>query len=197
MDFRHLVNRVPKGANFTIFSDSCHSGGLIDKEKEQIGPNNHPDGDSSHSCSKPKSIPFDSVLQHLSSLTNINTTDIGTHLLEAFGADASLSFHLPRVEIDFFKPLNQDEGILLSGCQTEETSADVMLENGKAYGAFSNAAQQVFKENSGPLTNREVVSMARKILVMQQFEQHPCLYCSDENAEAAFLSLSTIASPST
>ena len=26
------------GTSFTIVSDSCHSGGLIDKEKEQIGP---------------------------------------------------------------------------------------------------------------------------------------------------------------
>ena len=26
------------GTSFTMVSDSCHSGGLIDKEKEQIGP---------------------------------------------------------------------------------------------------------------------------------------------------------------
>lgn len=38
VDFRQLVDRVPPGASFTIVSDSCHSGGLIDQEKEQIGP---------------------------------------------------------------------------------------------------------------------------------------------------------------
>ncbi|XP_027176590.1 metacaspase-9 [Coffea eugenioides] len=197
VDFRHLVNKLPKGVTFTVLSDSCHSGGLIDKEKEQIGPsNNHLHGDSSISCSKPKAIPYESVLTHLSSLSNINTTDIGTHLLEVFGADASLRFRLPHVELEFYKALKQDEGILLSGCQADETSADVISEKGEAFGAFSNAVQQVFKEHSGPLTNTEVVSMARKILANQQFEQHPCLYCSDENAAATFLSQSATAASS-
>eukprot|EP00249_Psilotum_nudum_P013609 c24423_g1_i1 orf=983-1753(-) len=36
-DFREIVDRVPKGASLTIVSDSCHSGGLIDHAKEQIG----------------------------------------------------------------------------------------------------------------------------------------------------------------
>jgi hypothetical protein len=36
-DFRELVDRIPAGATFTFISDSCHSGGLIDAEKEQIG----------------------------------------------------------------------------------------------------------------------------------------------------------------
>ncbi|TKY62794.1 Metacaspase-9 protein [Spatholobus suberectus] len=58
---------------------------------------------------------------------------------------------------------------------------------GKAYGAFSNAVQMVLKDNPGLLSNKEVVMMARKILQTRGFEQHPCLYCSDENANAAFL----------
>jgi hypothetical protein len=36
-DFRGLVNQIPDGVTFTFLSDSCHSGGLIDSEKEQIG----------------------------------------------------------------------------------------------------------------------------------------------------------------
>lgn len=31
------MNQIPAGASFTFISDSCHSGGMIDKEKEQIG----------------------------------------------------------------------------------------------------------------------------------------------------------------
>ena len=38
VDFRELVDRVPRAATFTMVSDSCHSGGLIDQENEQIGP---------------------------------------------------------------------------------------------------------------------------------------------------------------
>lgn len=187
------MNRVPKGVTFTILSDSCHSGGLIDEEKEQIGPSSNTnigDGDYDDSLAsttkKLKKIPFESILEHLSSLTNINTNDIGTHLLEIFGPDASLRYRLPRMDIDLFKPLKPDEGILLSGCQTDETSAEVG-NGGKAFGAFSNAVQQVLKQQPGPLTNRDVVAMARKILSAKRFEQHPCLYCSDENANAIFL----------
>uniref|UniRef100_A0A452ZFE1 Peptidase C14 caspase domain-containing protein n=1 Tax=Aegilops tauschii subsp. strangulata TaxID=200361 RepID=A0A452ZFE1_AEGTS len=36
-DFTELVQKVPDGCLFTIVSDSCHSGGLLDKAKEQIG----------------------------------------------------------------------------------------------------------------------------------------------------------------
>ncbi|KAL2482944.1 Metacaspase-9 [Forsythia ovata] len=195
VDFRHLVNRLPKGTSFTILSDSCHSGGLIDKEKEQIGPLRSSNTEANIPLvHKPKFIPFESILQHLSSLTNINTSDIGTHLLEIFGPVASLMFRLPRpdpyLDPNFStKPLKPDEGILLSGCQTDETSADVqIMENGgKACGAFSNAVQMVLKENSGPLSNKQLVMMARKILKMQGFKQHPCLYCSDYNADAIFL----------
>ncbi|KAG8367754.1 hypothetical protein BUALT_Bualt16G0105700 [Buddleja alternifolia] len=191
IDFRQLVNRVPKGATFTILSDSCHSGGLIDKETEQIGPFTTPGPDKANIISpsyKQKLIPIQSILQDFTSLTSIVTTDIGTHLLELFGTDASLMFHDPE---PVSKPLKPDEGILLSGCQTNETSADVemIMENGRRpCGAFTNAVQTVLKENSGPLSNKEIVLQARKVLMMQHFtKQHPCLYCSDENADAIFL----------
>ncbi|KAJ6408456.1 hypothetical protein OIU84_011717 [Salix udensis] len=191
LDFRQLVNRLPKGASLTILSDSCHSGGLIDREKEQIGPNaattNNNPKVPSHS---PKAIPFESILQHLSSLTNISTSDIGTHFLEFFGSDASLKFRLPPLERDLFESINADEGILLSGCQANETSADMSPHEGggRSYGAFSNAVQMVLKEHSGQLSNKQLVMMARDVLQAQGFEQqHPCLYCSDQNAGSTFL----------
>ncbi|XP_038882190.1 metacaspase-9 [Benincasa hispida] len=195
IDFRHLVNRLPKGASFTMISDSCHSGGLIDKEKEQIGPSTIINGEklslpSIPNAAKAKTIPFQSILQHLSSHTNINTTDIGTHLLEAFGADASLKFQLHPRELDTVDLLKPDAGILLSGCQANESSADMNPDNagGKAYGAFSNAIENVLEKNPGVLSNKQVVVMARERLKQQGLrQQHPCLYCSDENAEAMFL----------
>lgn len=188
LDFRQLVNRVSKGATFTIFSDSCHSGGLIDKETEQIGPSTSPDDTIAAASHKAKEIPFQSILQYFTTLTSQISTDIGMHLLEVFGADCSLMFRQEDEPIG--KPLKPDEGILLSGCQTDETSADVEgVENGKKpYGAFSNAVQMVLKDNPNPLSNKEIVMLARQVLVMQHFyKQHPCLYCSNENAEAIFL----------
>ncbi|KAF4402589.1 hypothetical protein G4B88_012374 [Cannabis sativa] len=210
VDFRHLVNRLAKGASLTILSDSCHSGGLIDKEKEQVGPTSFSDSDNvddttnnkalkpSSSNSKPKTIPFDSILKHLTSLTNIHTSDLATHMLELFGSNSSLKFRLPhsdqaQLHRDFSNLLMRprDNGILLSGCQADETSADMnpAAAGGKAFGAFSNAVQTVLKENRGKaLSNKEVVIMARKVLKGNGIDhQHPCLYCSDENADLPFL----------
>ncbi|KAH0977473.1 hypothetical protein GBA52_027192 [Prunus armeniaca] len=92
---------LAKGVTFTILSDSCHSGGLIDKEKEQIGPSHVTEisNTSPSVSSKPKGIPFESILHHLASLTSINTSDIATHLLELFAADANLKFRLPPLEL--------------------------------------------------------------------------------------------------
>ncbi|MFQ6654444.1 hypothetical protein Gotur_025424 [Gossypium turneri] len=38
VDLGQLIQQLPCGSSFTMVSDSCHSGGLIDKSKEQIGP---------------------------------------------------------------------------------------------------------------------------------------------------------------
>lgn len=189
VDFRHLVDRVPKGAIFTILSDSCNSGGLVDKESEQIGPGHHPHDQAiaSFSTRKPKMIPYDSMLQKLSSVTGLNSPDIGVHLLKMFGSEASLMFRSSPNQ--FPKPLEPDQGILLSGCQSDENSDDVSDDNGEAYGEFSNAVEIIVNENSGrPLSNKQMVMMARKILEMNgNVHQHPCLYCSKENADAIFL----------
>ncbi|KAK6127137.1 hypothetical protein DH2020_039128 [Rehmannia glutinosa] len=190
-DFRQLVNRVPKGATFTILSDSCNSGGLIDKETEQIGPCATPD-DAISKLRPTRMIPFESILQYFTTLTGKTSTDIGTHLVEVFGDDASIMFR-PHDPIN--KKLEADEGILLSGCQKNESSYELTEKDvSKPCGAFTCAVQMVFKENPAGrnLSNREVVIKARKIILklMPDYvknEQHPCLYCSDQNADAPFL----------
>ncbi|KAJ8635317.1 hypothetical protein MRB53_009584 [Persea americana] len=185
VDFRQLVNRLPEGASFTVISDSCHSGGLIDKEKEQIGPHTT----TLTSTQRRRTIPFDSILDHLTTLSGIASTDVGIHLLEAFGSESSAKFRSFGPDEDASRPLRPDNGILLSGCQANETSADMdPTEDGtKACGAFSNAIQTILKAHDGLLSNREVVTHARELLGDQGLDQHPCLYCSDENANAPFL----------
>nr|GLL27132.1 metacaspase-9-like [Ipomoea trifida] len=185
-DFREIVNRVAEGAIFTILSDSCHSGGLIDKEKEQIGPAHIPAPINVSPSTKTHSkfIPFHSLLlHHLSSLTNININNTTT----ADDNDITSS-------LSFGEALKADEGILLSGCQADEVSQDIVEDSpeGRAYGAFSNAVQSVLREHSEPLSNKELVLMARRVLEMKHLgKQHPCcLYCSDQNAVAPFLAQS-------
>ncbi|KAL2330967.1 hypothetical protein Fmac_018548 [Flemingia macrophylla] len=82
-----------------------------------------------------------------------------------------------------------DCGILLSGCQSDQTSADACPKGnaGTAYGAFSKVIQGIIEEENGAVTNRELVLKARAMLKRQGFSQKPGLYCSDRNVNAPFV----------
>nr|CAD1817318.1 unnamed protein product [Ananas comosus var. bracteatus] len=138
--------------------DSCHSGGLIDKEKEQIGPSTVADRAVSRQP-RGRLIPYESVLEHLTALSGIHSLLLGNHLSHLFGHEIS--------------PLFSE----LSGITTHPLRLR----------AFSNAIRIVLKEDESALSNRELVTRTRKVLKEGGFAQHPCLYCSDENADAPFL----------
>ncbi|XP_042520914.1 metacaspase-4 [Macadamia integrifolia] len=82
-----------------------------------------------------------------------------------------------------------DSGILISGCQTDQTSADATPSGNpkEAYGALSNAIQTIIVESDGAISNQELVSKARRILKSQGFTQRPGLYCSDYHVDAPFV----------
>lgn len=83
----------------------------------------------------------------------------------------------------------KDRGVLVSGCQSNETSADANPtgNSSQAYGAMSNAVQTVLAERDGTITNHELVTRVRQILKKQGFSQHPGLYCADQNANGPFV----------
>ncbi|OIW08105.1 hypothetical protein TanjilG_06648 [Lupinus angustifolius] len=80
-------------------------------------------------------------------------------------------------------------GILLSGCQTDQTSADASPagNSANAYGAFSNAIQTILEESDGEITNQELVLKAREKLKRAGFTQQPGLYCGDHYVDAPFV----------
>ncbi|CAN1263029.1 AMC4 [Linum perenne] len=80
-------------------------------------------------------------------------------------------------------------GILISGCQSHQTSADATPAGraDQAYGALSNAIQKVLAEADDQVSNEEVVMKARRLLKKQGFTQQPGLYCSDELTRASFV----------
>ncbi|KAL0725756.1 hypothetical protein Bca4012_040355 [Brassica carinata] len=82
-----------------------------------------------------------------------------------------------------------DNGILISGCQTDQTSADASPVGNPelAYGAFTNAVQIILEESNGKITYKELVMKARKLLKKQGFTQRPGLYCSDGYVNAPFI----------
>ncbi|XAR56930.1 hypothetical protein NMG60_11037593 [Bertholletia excelsa] len=82
-----------------------------------------------------------------------------------------------------------DNGILISGCQSNQTSADASPSNNadEAYGALSNAIQLIITDTGGIVTNQKLVLKARQILKSQGFTQRPGLYCCDHHLDASFV----------
>eukprot|EP00187_Rhodella_violacea_P005441 CAMPEP_0174902612 /NCGR_PEP_ID=MMETSP0167-20121228/38783_1 /TAXON_ID=38298 /ORGANISM="Rhodella maculata, Strain CCMP736" /LENGTH=338 /DNA_ID=CAMNT_0016144689 /DNA_START=46 /DNA_END=1062 /DNA_ORIENTATION=+ len=84
------------------------------------------------------------------------------------------------------KPHVDDEiGVLITGCQSTETSADVRA-GGTAYGALSNTLVEAINENPNA-TYRELVTTVRAKLHTKGFKQNPCLECSNNNADKPFI----------
>lgn len=88
--------------------------------------------------------------------------------------------------------LNDDIGILITGCQSSETSADARPPGGKAHGALSNALVTVSRQHHDanrdyPLTCYNLVVGVRDMLAKTGFHQNPCLECSEKWADSAFV----------
>ncbi|TYI24096.1 hypothetical protein ES332_A06G209500v1 [Gossypium tomentosum] len=179
VDFRRFVNRLPEGASFTILSDSCHSGAT------PVNPNM-----PKPSKVKAKSLPFDIIHGAIDTAAGIlhDAVNIGQKIFGIFGKDVSLKFHPHYVDgLMVLDPLKEDDGILLSGCEANETSYDLVLGN-RAFGAFTDAVVNVLNQRMGAgISNRQLMVEAAKILKDNGFDQNPCLYCSDKNTNATFL----------
>ncbi|XP_012449540.1 metacaspase-9 [Gossypium raimondii] len=214
VDLGQLIKQLPSGSSFTMVSDSCHSGGLIDKSKEQIGPHSTLRGIALPVDYKTRGISLGTLYQCLQTVANViiatqslfptralgnaintgtgNMEGIGSILTTIFGNNVSLKF-LPHDERDIvnLRSLTEDEGILLSGCQANEESSDMGASDktgGMGFGAFTYTVLKVIRESNDALTNRElVVKVRNEIIKLGCGQQHPCLYCTDENADAAFL----------
>ncbi|KAL6853844.1 hypothetical protein ACP4OV_019873 [Aristida adscensionis] len=307
-DFKELVQKVPHGCLFTIVSDSCHSGGLLDSTKEQIGNStkqnktqsrereeqpdsgsgsgtgfrsflketvrdafesegihiphshhgqrHHGGGDEDEAYAQPtgnghtknRALPLSTLIEMLKEQSGKNDIDVGSirmTLFNMFGDDSSpkikkfmkvmlgkfnqgqsgehgsggggvmgmvgalaqefMKTKLEGNEEEAFKPALKQEvhsvdevyagtkawspnnGILISGCQTNQTSADATTPQGVSFGALSNAIQTILSDKHKKVTNKDLVTKAREMLSKQGYTQQPGLYCSDDHVHAAFI----------
>ncbi|CAM0954820.1 unnamed protein product [Alopecurus aequalis] len=280
-------SKVPDGCLFTMVSDSCFSGGLIDKTKEQIGNSTKqskarpPPASGACLClrgalecigighprraqkMKPpaahaavgasRSLPLSTYIRMLKEQTGKDDVGVGsirTTLFHHFGDDgtpkikkfakamaggklrhspdqvvvpagATSTALTPNAMPDGVEageqagalgpamdqevhsveevyagaaarvapPPPPRNGVLISGCQTDETSAELIMADGAYYGALSTAIQAVLSmaNRRKVVTNRELVLRVRSLLSRKRYVQHPGLYCSDEHADAAFI----------
>ncbi|KAL7093087.1 hypothetical protein ACP275_11G021400 [Erythranthe tilingii] len=200
LDFRYLVNRLHKGASFTILADSYCSGGLIDKEPVQVGPprillqDQAAAADDEDEAAAPgdmnyRFVSYEVLLDKVSTLSGLNDPDLGVHMVNLFGSDASLMFRmLPANQRP--TPLTPDQGILLSGCGPNGSTYEDPDEN---CGAFTKFVSQFFmkqKPETRKISNRKLILMARNFLGNPNRDgppQFPCLYSSRKKADAPFL----------
>ncbi|GLC63450.1 hypothetical protein PLESTF_000037600 [Pleodorina starrii] len=124
------------------------------------------------------------------------TSGPGANYVAGNLAEPDLKINLPpagaKPPVD--QQLAADIGILITGCQSHETSADACPSGNpnKAHGALSNALQTVVRkhhqQNPGqPLTYRNLVIGIRDLLAKTGFAQNPCLECSNTNADSPFI----------
>ncbi|KAL3627159.1 Metacaspase-4 [Castilleja foliolosa] len=107
-------------------------------------------------------------------------------------AKPALETHVGRKEEAYAGATSRglpDSGILISGCQTDQTSADASPSGdaSQAYGALSNAIQTIIAESDGKVSNQELVLKARQLLKKQGYTQRPGLYCCDHHVDAPFV----------
>ncbi|XP_039016413.1 metacaspase-9-like isoform X2 [Hibiscus syriacus] len=170
MELKELVDQLPGGSTLTIVADSSYGGGLATEEKKHTDSNILIPFPTSHAKLIRKSIDFN-IIRQIRSVASYPINDQATE---------SSSSSSP------------DDGILLSGCDANETSFDVVLGGGggRPYGAFTNALLKVLTRNRGEsLENSRLVYGTRKKLMEDGIgvDQNPCLYCSHGNANKHFL----------
>ncbi|KAL3680517.1 hypothetical protein R1sor_023473 [Riccia sorocarpa] len=80
-------------------------------------------------------------------------------------------------------------GILISGCQSNQTSADANPtgDPADAYGALTHTIIGVVEELDGNITNGELVNAVRKKLAESKFTQRPCLFSVEEAVDIPFI----------
>lgn len=84
------------------------------------------------------------------------------------------------------QPLSKDVCTLITGCQSDETSADVRPAGGDAFGALTKTLTGVY-ENNPEASYYDLVSGVRTELSKGGFKQNPCLECSEETARLPFI----------
>ena len=106
--FREIVSMVPEGCRITIISDSCHSGGLIEQAKEQIGnsflgcpikeqaeePTGEEEDGQGKDGLKKKSVPFSALVDMLKQKTGreeVSRSQMTPALSEVAPFNASIS----------------------------------------------------------------------------------------------------------
>lgn len=180
--------------NFTVISDSCSSGGLIDEMREQIGGAELKyeeelrvsEGSGSKGLTKDMLI---SALNNDDRISDpVDDSNISRVLYDLYGEDSSLTFKCKFDQDNYSRAgsKSDDVGILLSACESWENSLDT-ADGGVFTVAIDSVLEELRSAGQSSPTNRQLIMAVRAKIEEENGAQHPCLYCSDTNADALFV----------
>jgi len=81
----------------------------------------------------------------------------------------------------------EQKGILYSGCQDHQTSADAFINN-QHCGAFTWALSTTLQDNDYKIDNFSLIGLTRQKLQRAGYEQIPCLDCSRKYFKTPYMS---------
>jgi hypothetical protein len=151
-DLKRIFNKVPAGANLTVILDCCHSGSALD-QTEQYQPLGLGEAKSISSDSPNKSrflpIPPDIANRGVGLCLEVKPRAVQTK------------------DVD-------NTGLLISGCQAHQTSADAWIHN-KYMGACTFYLQEVLKENNYKIDYQTLINKVNQKMLQYGYSQRPQL----------------------
>jgi hypothetical protein len=151
---KRIFDQVPAGASLTVLLDCCNSGGALDQHNQY-----QPLGTAPLSRAGMFLVENEEVLsRHL---------PMPEELMEEV-----TRFHLEQRPDHVLARSVQDRGMLITGCQSHQTSADAWI-GGRYVGAATHFICQVLREHNYDITYRQLVDKINQQLVEHGFTQRP------------------------
>jgi hypothetical protein len=163
-DFKRIFNKVPAGVNLTVMLDCCHSGSGIDSFSDY-----QPMGRASREFA-PDSPNRSRLLEMPADIAN-----------RSLGLDLS-----PRPRGVQSGNVKKSSGLLISGCQSHQTSADAFIHN-KYIGAATYFLLDSLKKNNYNIGYKELVERMNAKLAKYRYAQRPELNGNEDLFTMGFL----------
>jgi hypothetical protein len=161
----NLFLKVPDDVQLLVLSDSCHSGSLLRVVKPPaVGDENYR---APRYLTPPARI-----------LKKIDKIKSAIYANDAQNAGIAK----PSKKEDF----NSRKGILISGCQSDQTSSDAFID-GKPQGAFTAMLWNALESSDFKITYSDLNKKINELLDKKGYEQNPQLECPDIWKDKLFL----------
>jgi hypothetical protein len=155
-DLRRVFSRVPKGVDLTVTLDCCHSGQGL---RTLTNPYETPSPNKSRTLPMPADIEARGWGKHLQVKTR----------------------GLQNVDT-----IEEQDGVLISGCQSTQTSADAWINN-KYHGACTYYLWETLRQSNYNISHVELIKKMNEKMDYHGYTQNPELNCASQFLNKRFL----------